>query len=337
MKPILSIIVPSYKTHKFMDSCLPTFCVQGDGSLEVLLIDDGSPDESFVKAKQYEEQFPSIFKAIHKENGGHGSVINFGIQKALGEYVKIVDGDDWVSTSSLLSLIGFLKETKCDLVVTDYFLSFPDQCVLRKCGPNFTPKSLLDLVLTIHSVTFKRSLFINNHIKVREGVFYEDNEYVLYPLEFVSSFAYLPIPLYFYRLGREGQSVSQDFAIKHIQDAFLVSNDIFLFYRRVSLKKAFVLEKLSKNFIRMSIWVLSRRIITSKLAYRFKKRLLFDLSNSFMLMNKQYRKEFKPRFAFSFMLFNKFSYLSIFLVYISICFKNNFLKRIKRLRKSKIN
>ena len=78
--------------------------------LEILIIDDGSRDQTGAIADQYAERYPTVVRVIHKENGGHGSGINCGIQNALGRYMKVVDADDWVDPEALDHLIAALKK-----------------------------------------------------------------------------------------------------------------------------------------------------------------------------------------------------------------------------------
>lgn len=93
---ILTVTVPMYNVESYIDQCLKSFVVPGaEEKLEVLVVNDGSPDHSRDIAQKYTEKYPSIFRIIDKENGGHGSTINRGIEEAKGKYFKVVDGDDW--------------------------------------------------------------------------------------------------------------------------------------------------------------------------------------------------------------------------------------------------
>ena len=97
---ILSVSIASYNVEAYLEECLESFVnskVMDD--LEVLVIDDGSSDSSPEIAQWYVDKFPDTFRLIRKENGGHGSTINKGIEVASGKYFKVVDGDDWVNTA----------------------------------------------------------------------------------------------------------------------------------------------------------------------------------------------------------------------------------------------
>ena len=89
--------------------------------LEILIIDDGSRDQTGAIADQYAERYPTVVRVIHKENGGHGSGINCGIQNALGRYMKVVDADDWVDPEALDHLIAALKNCRDDVLVSGFY------------------------------------------------------------------------------------------------------------------------------------------------------------------------------------------------------------------------
>ena len=92
-EPILTIIIPSYNTSKFVDECLPTFIDDYlIGKVVIYLIDDGATDDTQGKIQKYVMDYPDLFKFVHKENGGHGSVINFGVHNLVkSKYFKIID------------------------------------------------------------------------------------------------------------------------------------------------------------------------------------------------------------------------------------------------------
>ena len=85
MEKLLSVIVPTYNVERYLNQCLDSLCM-GKDRMEVLLINDGSTDSSADIALGYTRKHPEVFRLINKENGGHGSTINRGIQEAAGRY-----------------------------------------------------------------------------------------------------------------------------------------------------------------------------------------------------------------------------------------------------------
>jgi glycosyltransferase involved in cell wall biosynthesis len=238
---ILTISIAAYNVQKYIEECLNSFISdQLYNTLEVLIINDGSTDNTPQIAQQYADKYPQIFKLIHKENGGHGSTINTAIRLATGKYFKPIDGDDWVDTKNLIYIVNKLKGVDVDLIITNFYnyYSISDKKVLSslKYGQSeiesdfnrFSP----DNTLLFHNIAYKTLLLKNNNIYFSEKIFYEDTEFVLFPLPYVNTFYYIPVAVYYYRLDREGQSVSADGIIKHKSDLQQVIKNISIFYEK---------------------------------------------------------------------------------------------------------
>ena len=93
-----------------MKKCIDSLLAGGE-DVELIIVDDGSTDGTASIADEYAEKYPSIVKAVHKENGGHGSAVNTGIENASGLFFKVVDSDDWVKESEYQKILAFLRET----------------------------------------------------------------------------------------------------------------------------------------------------------------------------------------------------------------------------------
>jgi glycosyltransferase involved in cell wall biosynthesis len=239
---ILTISIAAYNVQKYIEECLNSFISdQLYETLEVLIINDGSTDDTPQIAQQYADKYPQIFKLIHKENGGHGSTINTAIKLATGKYFKPVDGDDWIDTKNLIYKINKLQEVNLDLVITDFnnhnmrtgkmslknynFLSSNRIC-------NFDSQVWKEPVI-FHSTMYRSSLLKDNNISFSENIYYEDTEYSLYPIKFVNKFYYFSMPLYQYRVGLNEQSTSVDNIFKHKKDIEIVIFDAFIFFRNI--------------------------------------------------------------------------------------------------------
>ena len=122
---ILSIVIPSYNTGQFLDKNIITMLDSRiNNKLEILIVNDGSSDDTAERATKYQKLYPGTVKLINKENGGHGSVINKGIEIASGRYFKVIDGDDWVVKENLVSLIADLENIDSDIVLNPYHFIF---------------------------------------------------------------------------------------------------------------------------------------------------------------------------------------------------------------------
>ena len=119
MEKILTIVIPVYKVEQYIRQCLDSVILDEEKMkcLEVIIVNDGTPDQSGIIAHEYESKHPQSIKVIDKENGGHGSTWNVGLKNASGKYIRFLDSDDWLS-----NLSPFLQELRNhdeDLVFTN--------------------------------------------------------------------------------------------------------------------------------------------------------------------------------------------------------------------------
>ena len=194
MEKLLTIVVPAYNVEKYIKNCLDSFIdLSVLRSLEILIVDDGSTDSTASLAHTYEQKYPYSFKVLSKENGGHGSTINYAIPRATGKYFKVVDGDDWLDKSLLPQFVQLLKHTHSDVISNDFNLVDDRTKKItkrRKAVSNSYhynrewgfAEAVMDPLITIHSMTIRTDVLQKNDIRVDEHCFYEDQEYILYTI-----------------------------------------------------------------------------------------------------------------------------------------------------------
>lgn len=121
MEKILTIVIPTYNMQDYLCRCLDSLIVPEEQmkQLEVLVINDGSKDNSSAIAHEYQDKYPDTFRVIDKVNGNYGSCVNRGLKEAMGKYIKILDADDWFDTNTLESYLKYLLLQNCDLVFND--------------------------------------------------------------------------------------------------------------------------------------------------------------------------------------------------------------------------
>ncbi|MBP5762721.1 MAG: glycosyltransferase family 2 protein, partial [Lachnospiraceae bacterium] len=122
---LLTITIPCYNSAAYMRKAIESLLPGGD-DVEILVVNDGSTKDNTLEiAREYEEKYPGIVRAIDQPNKGHGGAVNTGIQNATGLFFKVVDSDDWVKKSAYAKILGKLKEIvmcgeKLDLLISNY-------------------------------------------------------------------------------------------------------------------------------------------------------------------------------------------------------------------------
>ena len=256
---VLSISVAAYNMEKLIRQNLDSFVnssVRDD--IEVLVINDGSTDNTAGIVAEYEKKYPGTVRLISQSNAGPGSTVNRGIENASGRYFRMVDADDWVDTG-LEQYVNVLKTTDADMVVTNY------TCVDDKTGQtrfvkiNGLKAGVLqdfdsvcaDLSLEMHSVTFRTDILQKNNIRVFNG-FYTDIQYLLFPSVYVKSVMYVDCNVYMYRVSLSGQSMSVPSMQRNINmhDDMLFS--IVRLYNSVKHRRPEVAEYILKKLVYIS-------------------------------------------------------------------------------------
>lgn len=237
---LLSIAIPCYNSEAYMGKCIESLLVGGE-EVEIIVVNDGSKDRTAEIAEEYREKYPSIIKVINKENGGHGSAVNAGLENATGLYFKVVDSDDWVNAAAYKVILNKLEEyagsrPMLDMLISNFIydkvgvehkktmkyssLSLPkDQLFTwNEVGHFFKGQYIL-----MHSVIFRTKLLKQSGIKLPEHTFYVDNLFVFEPLPYVQNMYYLDVDFYHYFIGREDQSVNEQVMISRIDQQLRVN------------------------------------------------------------------------------------------------------------------
>lgn len=224
MSKLLTIAMPCYNVEAYLERGLGSLADERFADdLEVLIVNDGSTDATKEIAQRFVDAYPSIFTLIDKENGGHGSGVNAGIARATGRYFRIVDGDDWVATDNLALLLDRLRTTDSDLVVDEKrevdmtsmrgdVVSMPD---FIETGESLKFSEVCnredtESYITIHTLTVKTELLRKHGIRILEGIFYVDYEYIVKATCFADTVTFFPVEIYQYLVGNANQSVAAE-------------------------------------------------------------------------------------------------------------------------------
>ncbi|MFA6624668.1 MAG: glycosyltransferase family 2 protein [Bacilli bacterium] len=241
-KTLLSVCIPSYNSAPFLhyavDSLLPF-----KDDVEVLIIDDGSKDDTGIIADEYQSKYPTCVKAIHQENGGHGAGINNGIIQATGSYFKVLDSDDWFDSKGLKALLDYIRNAKdngSDIVLSPYTYVHGHNGETGKTEvfSRLFKKSLskdwsqvpdfkVGENITIHALTVKTEILKKEEVDIPTHISYDDNCYVFVCLSRSKTISYVPVSLYQYFIGREGQSMETKTMLRKYNDLLKVASYCF--------------------------------------------------------------------------------------------------------------
>lgn len=228
MNKLLTIVIPVYKVEQYINKCLDSLILAPVlmSKMDVLIINDGTPDNSAELSREYVKKYPSVFRQIDKENGGHGSVWNMGVKEAYGKYTRFLDSDDWLENLDLL--LEKLENIDADLVITPTI----DHCENNEIWK----QEILDMefgkvydantfdwlgnrshgnYIFHHSCTYKTDMFRQYLPLFLEKQPYDDVILGAVSIIGAKSLVAYNFPLYHYLMDRPGQSISLEVIRKH--------------------------------------------------------------------------------------------------------------------------
>ena len=236
---LLTFAIPCYNSESYMRHCIESILPGGE-DVEILIVDDGSTkDNTAAIADEYQEKYPTIVRAIHQENGGHGEAVNAGIRNATGLYFKVVDSDDWVDADAYKKILDKLRElagsdTTLDMLLANYVYEkegAKHKKVMRQTGfpvdQIFTWSDVRHFhkghYILMHSVIYRTKLLRECGLELPKHTFYVDNIYVYKPLPHVRTMYYMDVDFYRYFIGRDDQSVNEQVMIGRIDQQIRVN------------------------------------------------------------------------------------------------------------------
>ena len=235
---LLTFAIPCYNSQDYMEKCIESILPGGE-DVEIIIVDDGSKDRTAEIADAYAAKYPTIVKAVHQENGGHGEAVNTGIRNATGLYFKVVDSDDWVDPESYRQILEKLREfagseNNLDMLLANYVYEkegAKHKKVMRQTGfPKnqiFTWSDIRHFYkghyILMHSVIYRTKLLKECGLELPKHTFYVDNIYVYKPLPSVRTMYYMDVDFYRYFIGREDQSVNEKVMIGRIDQQIKVN------------------------------------------------------------------------------------------------------------------
>jgi len=231
--PKVSIIVPVYNVEKYIEKCLTTLVNQTLQEIEIIVVNDGSTDNSKVIINEFINKFPNKIKYLEKENGGLSDARNFGIPYATGEYIAFLDSDDYVELNMYEEMYNKAKEEKCDYVECDFIWEYPNK-IKNDIGIEYRGKNemILNARVVAWNKLIKRSILEKNHFQFTKGVRYEDVDFFYKLVPHLNKVSFVRKPFVHY--------IQRDTSIANTQnektrDIFVVLENTIKYYKENSL------------------------------------------------------------------------------------------------------
>lgn len=237
---LLTVVVPCKNSEAYLKKCLDSLIVGGE-NIEVIIVNDGSSDNTGKIADTYSTLFPSIVKVIHQKNGGHGDAINQGLKHATGFFFKVVDSDDCLSNdlNSFIQKLFHCKSQNIDLVITNYRYTHSNINKNKSINYSnaFKPNKVISWkntrpllphqMLTIHSCTIRTQILKDINMSLPKHTYYEDNLMICWALPQIEKLYYINSDLYLYTIGREGQSMQENILSSNYSHQLRVTKESF--------------------------------------------------------------------------------------------------------------
>ena len=249
----ITFTVPCYNSAAYMSKCIDSLLVAGEDA-EIIIVNDGSKDDTGKIADEYAAKYPSIVRVIHQENGGHGEGVNQGMRNATGVYFKVVDSDDWLDADALNKLMDIIRKfyasgEQVDLIFCNYvYEHVQDNTQHRMHYKNVFPQNKVftwktmrsfrvDQYLMMHSMIHRTAVLREANFELPKHTFYVDNIFMLKPLPFVKTMYYINEDLYRYFIGRADQSVNQEIMMKRLDQHIRVTDILLEDYDYRAIRK----------------------------------------------------------------------------------------------------
>lgn len=260
----ISIIVPVYNVEKYIRSCIKSVLNQTYSNIEILLVDDGSTDNSGIICDKYAASDCRII-VVHQKNAGLSAARNRGISEACGDYITFIDSDDYIAPDYIESLYSGLQETNAQICICDYQkvdegIEIDDlgySCDITASIKRLSNKQALENVYTgdMHGVDFisvaklyDKKLFLNNGISFPVGKIHED-AFTTYKLLYLSErISYIDKAMYFYRI-RNGSITTSAFSLKKLDklEATRGECDFFLNHNELDILRFALFDHLHEH------------------------------------------------------------------------------------------
>ena len=245
--PKVSVIVPIYNVEKYLEKCINSLLSQTLEDIQIILVNDGSKDNSGNIAKEYEKNNKDRVIYVEKENGGLSDARNYGLKYATGDFIAFLDSDDYIEKNAYEEMYNKAIEENADYVECDFIWEFPNKIRVDKQYPYKNKKEMLSFVRVVAwNKLIKRQLIIDNNLEFPKGLRYEDVEFTYKLIPFINKFAYIDKPFIHY-VQRKGSIANVQ--NERTAEIFTVLDNVIEFYKKNNIYEEYR-DELEYNYAR---------------------------------------------------------------------------------------
>lgn len=245
--PKVSVIVPIYNVEKYLEKCINSLLSQTLEDIQIILVNDGSKDNSGNIAKEYEKNNKNRIIYVEKENGGLSDARNYGLKYATSDFIAFLDSDDYIEKNAYEEMYNKAIEENADYVECDFIWEFPNKIRVDKQYPYKNKKEMLSFVRVVAwNKLIKRQLITDNNLEFPKGLRYEDIEFTYKLIPFVNKFAYVDKPFIHY-VQREGSIANVQ--NERTAEIFTILDNVIEFYKKNNIYEKYR-DELEYNYAR---------------------------------------------------------------------------------------
>lgn len=294
-KEVISVIVPIFNTQKYLSKCIDSICNQTYSNLEIILVDDGSTDDSGKICDEY-AKIDKRIKVVHKTNGGLSDARNKGLDIVSGEFVAFVDGDDYIHPDMYAILLQAMNDYQSDIVCCDYRKvseeeEITEDCTYGKCtsyrGKDVIRQIWKDNVKTVvqWNKLYKADIF--SDIRYPIGRYHEDTFVIHHILQKCKIYTVVEQKLYYY--VQHSDSIMSNFKIKRVEDAIDAYKERIELFEKIGCQEGILVTK--KQIVDELMYIIDLQLRSNNInAVKQVQRIYrkYFLNYFYMFLNKKY-------------------------------------------------
>lgn len=262
----ISVIIPVYNVERYLEQCLNSVVNQTYENIEVLIINDGTKDNSQEIIDLYKSRYPNKIYSFIKENGGLSDARNYGINKATGDYITFIDSDDYIDNTMIEKLYNKIKLDNADISACECYFKYETK--MKRVGLNIDDNEniknvMIKLFPSAWAKLYKKDIFIHNNFK--KGIWFEDVEFLMRVYPTISKVAVVREPLYYY-IQRE-DSITYTYNEK-LNDLITNWDGVIKHYKQESYYDEYK-DELEYSYIRYVFGTYIKRLAKTKDYHKF--------------------------------------------------------------------